>query len=145
MQTLNLGILAHVDAGKTSLTERLLYAAGVIDKVGSVDDGSTHTDSLSFAQVGANGKVALYNGSAGTVQLVADVSGYYLAGSPTVEGTFGSLTATRVLDTRTGLGAPKAAVAAGGTVHLQVAGMGGVPSSGVSAVMLNVTVTAAFG
>jgi ribosomal protection tetracycline resistance protein len=43
---LNLGILAHVDAGKTSLTERLLYAAGVIDTVGSVDDGSTRTDSL---------------------------------------------------------------------------------------------------
>jgi ribosomal protection tetracycline resistance protein len=46
--TLNLGILAHVDAGKTSLTERLLYAAGVIDAVGSVDDGSTQTDSLAL-------------------------------------------------------------------------------------------------
>ncbi|MEA3075971.1 MAG: ribosomal protection tetracycline resistance protein [Actinomycetota bacterium] len=46
MRTLNLGILAHVDAGKTTLTERLLYAAGVIDEVGSVDEGSTQTDSL---------------------------------------------------------------------------------------------------
>ena len=46
MQILNLGILAHVDAGKTTLTERLLYAAGVIDEIGSVDDGSTQTDSL---------------------------------------------------------------------------------------------------
>jgi ribosomal protection tetracycline resistance protein len=46
MRTLNLGILAHVDAGKTSLTERLLYAAGVIDKVGRVDDGNTQTDTL---------------------------------------------------------------------------------------------------
>ncbi|NUT05150.1 MAG: hypothetical protein HOV76_16885, partial [Hamadaea sp.] len=44
--TLNLGILAHVDAGKTSLTERLLLAAGVIDVLGSVDAGSTQTDSL---------------------------------------------------------------------------------------------------
>ena len=43
---LNLGILAHVDAGKTSLTERLLFAAGIIDEVGSVDAGSTQTDSL---------------------------------------------------------------------------------------------------
>jgi ribosomal protection tetracycline resistance protein len=43
---LNLGILAHVDAGKTSLTERLLFAAGVIDEIGSVDAGSTQTDSL---------------------------------------------------------------------------------------------------
>src|ERR1022692_3693367 len=47
-KTLNWGILAHVDAGKTSLTERLLYAAGVIDEVGSVDDGSTQTDSLAL-------------------------------------------------------------------------------------------------
>src|SRR5882762_4190078 len=46
MSTVNLGILAHVDAGKTSLTERLLYAAGVIDAIGSVDDGNTQTDSL---------------------------------------------------------------------------------------------------
>lgn len=45
---LNLGILAHVDAGKTSLTERLLYEAGVIDQVGSVDQGSTRTDSLAL-------------------------------------------------------------------------------------------------
>ncbi|WP_026877278.1 elongation factor G [Jiangella gansuensis] len=48
MRTLNLGILAHVDAGKTSLTERLLYAAGVIDEVGSVDAGSTRTDTLAL-------------------------------------------------------------------------------------------------
>jgi ribosomal protection tetracycline resistance protein len=46
MRTLNLGILAHVDAGKTTLTERLLYAAGVIDEIGSVDAGSTQTDTL---------------------------------------------------------------------------------------------------
>src|SRR6476660_678717 len=50
MRTLNLGILAHVDAGKTTLTERLLYAAGVIDEIGSVDDGSTQTDSLALAR-----------------------------------------------------------------------------------------------
>src|SRR3981081_3873038 len=47
-KTLNLGILAHVDAGKTTLTERLLYAAGVIDELGSVDAGTTQTDSLAL-------------------------------------------------------------------------------------------------
>ncbi|WP_129669628.1 elongation factor G [Phytoactinopolyspora endophytica] len=47
-RTLNLGILAHVDAGKTSLTERLLHAAGVIDEIGSVDDGNTTTDSMAL-------------------------------------------------------------------------------------------------
>jgi ribosomal protection tetracycline resistance protein len=49
-RTLNLGILAHVDAGKTTLTERLLYAAGVIDAIGSVDKGTTQTDSLALEQ-----------------------------------------------------------------------------------------------
>lgn len=46
MRTLNLGILAHVDAGKTTLSERLLYTAGAIDHIGSVDAGTTQTDSL---------------------------------------------------------------------------------------------------
>src|SRR5918993_811637 len=48
MHSSNLGILAHVDAGKTTLTERLLYAAGVIDSLGSVDRGSTQTDTLAL-------------------------------------------------------------------------------------------------
>jgi ribosomal protection tetracycline resistance protein len=47
-RTLNLGILAHVDAGKTTLSERLLYAAGVITQVGSVDAGTTQTDTLAL-------------------------------------------------------------------------------------------------
>ncbi|MFF1737638.1 tetracycline resistance ribosomal protection protein Otr(A) [Streptomyces sp. NPDC058247] len=42
--TLNIGILAHVDAGKTSLTERLLFDTGVITRLGSVDAGDTRTD-----------------------------------------------------------------------------------------------------
>jgi ribosomal protection tetracycline resistance protein len=46
MRTLNLGILAHVDAGKTTLTERLLFTGGAIDHVGSVDAGTTQTDTL---------------------------------------------------------------------------------------------------
>jgi ribosomal protection tetracycline resistance protein len=46
MATLNLGILAHVDAGKTTLTERLLFEAGAIHRLGSVDSGTTQTDTL---------------------------------------------------------------------------------------------------
>jgi ribosomal protection tetracycline resistance protein len=48
MRTLNLGILAHVDAGKTSLTERLLFNAGVIETLGRVDRGDTTTDTLAL-------------------------------------------------------------------------------------------------
>ncbi|MEU4445311.1 translation factor GTPase family protein [Actinosynnema sp. NPDC050801] len=44
-RTLNLGVLAHVDAGKTSLTERLLFDHGRIPRLGSVDGGDTQTDS----------------------------------------------------------------------------------------------------
>lgn len=46
MHTLNLGIPAHVDAGKTSLTERLRFAAGAIAHLGSVDRSDTHSDTL---------------------------------------------------------------------------------------------------
>ncbi|MFE4666906.1 GTP-binding protein [Streptomyces sp. NPDC056716] len=51
MHLLNLGILAHIDAGKTSLTERLLHSAGVIDEIGSVDAGSTRTDTLALERL----------------------------------------------------------------------------------------------
>jgi len=47
-KALNLGILAHVDAGKTTLTERLLYDSGVLDQLGAVDAGTTLTDSLAL-------------------------------------------------------------------------------------------------
>src|SRR4051812_10738732 len=41
---LNLGVVAHVDAGKTTLTERLLHATGVTTHLGRVDHGDTTTD-----------------------------------------------------------------------------------------------------
>jgi ribosomal protection tetracycline resistance protein len=46
MAIVNLGILAHVDAGKTSLSERILFETGVIESVGSVDKGTTQTDTM---------------------------------------------------------------------------------------------------
>lgn len=46
MKIINIGILAHVDAGKTTLTESLLYSSGAIKELGSVDSGTTKTDTM---------------------------------------------------------------------------------------------------
>jgi hypothetical protein len=81
------------------------------------------------------------------------ITGAYLAGTPnhsatftlfvgdTNTGTYYPLPPQRILDTRLGLGAARAPLGPGGTIGLQVSGQGGVPTSGVSAVVLNVTAT----
>src|SRR4029079_5436724 len=46
MAIINIGVLAHVDAGKTTLTERILFETGIIRSVGSVDKGTTQTDTM---------------------------------------------------------------------------------------------------
>jgi len=40
----NIGIIAHIDAGKTSVTERILHYTGLTHRIGSVDEGTTVTD-----------------------------------------------------------------------------------------------------
>jgi hypothetical protein len=95
--------------------------------------------------VGAGGQVTLTNSSSGSTDLLADVVGYYLSGTPTVPGAFVTVPQTRLLDTRVGRGAPQAPVAKRTSVPVTVAGLGGVPMTDVSAVVLNVTVTDALG
>ncbi|MBB5871874.1 hypothetical protein F4553_005253 [Allocatelliglobosispora scoriae] len=68
-----------------------------------------------------------------------------LVGTGDAVGTYYPVSPTRILDTRNGTGAPKAQVGPGQVIHLQVGGHGNVPSSGVSAVVLNVTATAPTG
>ena len=94
---------------------------------------------LVVAKVGAGGKVSLFNFQ-GAAHVVADVAGWYGQESSAGDG-FVALAPSRILDTRIGAGAPTAALGAGSSVTLQVTGRGGVPVSGVSAVVLNVTVT----
>ncbi|MBM0237473.1 choice-of-anchor D domain-containing protein [Micromonospora sp. ATA32] len=76
------------------------------------------------------------NSSAGTRRVGLSVEGFR-----GVTGTYYPVSPARLLDTRTGLGAPKAKIGAQRKVDLQVAGRGGVPASGVGSVVLNVTVT----
>jgi hypothetical protein len=87
-----------------------------------------------------SGKLSLYNTSAGTVDLTADVAGYY-----TTASTGSKLTVTghkRILDTRVGDGARKARVAAHATIAVTVAGKGGVPATGATSVLLDVAALA---
>lgn len=58
---------------------------------------------------------------------------------PVTEGEFTALTPSRILDTRRGIGAPQARLGAGQTIDVQVTGLAGVPSTGVSAVVFNAT------
>ena len=99
---------------------------------------------LVTVKVGADGKVALTSTSGGSVQLVADVSGYYAGGVATGGGTFVALAPTRVLDTRTGVGVPHA-IGPHQSASLTVAGLGGLPAvtaaATAAAVVLNLTVT----
>ena len=52
--TINIGIFAHVDAGKTTLTEQLLLLCGKIRQAGSVDSGTAQTDYLSVERERGN-------------------------------------------------------------------------------------------
>ncbi|MFC1420914.1 TolB family protein [Streptacidiphilus cavernicola] len=90
--------------------------------------------------VGADGEIDFANHSQGTTQVVADISGYY-----TSDSTGAGFTAdgpARLLDTRAAVGvSTRTPVRANGTVVLPVAGRDKIPSTGVSAVVLNVTAT----
>lgn len=95
---------------------------------------------LVTVKVSPTGVIDLYN-NAGAVHLIADVAGWYGPEGGAVGALYLPVDPARVLDTRTGLGAAGGRVGAGALLVLQVTGRGGIPASGVSAVVLNVTVT----
>ncbi len=88
---------------------------------------------LAIVKVGSGGSVNLYTSAAS--HLVADIVGWVPTGSE-----YSGLDPARIRDTRTGIGGGRAIRPAGSTMTVQVTGRGGVPPSGVKAVMLNVTV-----
>lgn len=122
-------ITAWAHGGNRPLASNLNFAAGQT------------VPNLAIVPVSAGGSVDLYVGSSASTHLVADVFAYYTKGVQYVPGALGAITPARVLDTRIGNGAPAAPISGGGTVSLQIAGRGGVPQWGISAVALNVTVT----
>jgi PQQ-like domain len=97
---------------------------------------------LVVAVPGADGKVDVFNGSSAAANLLVDISGYYRTGPAAQPGGYSPVAPVRVLDTRVGLGAPKALVGGGSSVPVAVTGRAGIPTSGVAAVVLTVTVVA---
>ena len=94
------------------------------------------TPNLVVMGLGAGGTVDVHN-SVGETNCIVDVFGYF---DPVGGDRLHPLEPSRVLDTRSGVGADAGRVSRSQRVDLQVTGQGGVPSSGVSAVVLNVTV-----
>jgi len=94
---------------------------------------------LVVVKVGPDGKIKLYNGG-GAVHIVADVAGWFGPDGEATGARYHPLTPARVLDSRSGNGAPASPLASRATLDLQVTGRGGVPATGVSAVILNVAV-----
>lgn len=88
--------------------------------------------------IGGNVSIAL---SGGAADLVADVAGWYDDGTEVSGSTYVGVSPARVLDTRTGNGAPIGALHAGSPSTVQVAGRWGVPATGVDAVIVNITAT----
>ncbi len=93
--------------------------------------------------IGADGSVRLYTQS-GT-HLIADVFGYYVAATSSTSGRFQPLTPGRLLDTRVAVGYTGSKPSAGTTATLPVLGQQGVPTTGVSAIVLTLTATEAEG
>jgi hypothetical protein len=100
--------------------------------------GST-VSNLAVVQVGADGAINVY--SQRGAHVVVDVVGWYGDASAKggARGLFVPVSPSRVLDTRSGVGAPAAALPIAGSIELTLAGVGGVPAFGASAAVVNLT------
>jgi len=97
---------------------------------------------LVLTPVAPDGTIDLTVGGTGaSTHLLADVAGYVRSGEPVDPGTVHTVRASRLLDTRTGVGGTLGQVPAGDSRRLVVAGRGGVPATGAGAVWLTVTAT----
>jgi hypothetical protein len=120
---------------------------GSLDDLNAALDGLTYVPDTGFSGAGSIAVGTNDGGSAWTLLGVTDPARSDAA-SVTINvnapspGDFFSVPPTRIMDTRAGLGAPLGRVGPGGQVSLKVTGVGGVPSTGVSAVFVNVTETA---
>jgi RHS repeat-associated protein len=129
--------------GATADTYATVWATGqtqaVVSHV-SVQPNEDATTNMVITALGTGGSVDVWL-NAGTAGVIIDVHGYYTtASSTTAAGSFQVVSPTRLADSRTGQGIGAGPVGPGQTRTLQIGGVNGVPSTGVVAVALNVTV-----
>jgi hypothetical protein len=94
---------------------------------------------MAFVKIGSDGSIRVY--SEGSTHVIVDIVGWFGPGDPVVGGQMSPLTPKRTVDTRLGTGGITGRRTAGSTTTIDVTGPGGVPTIGVGAVKLNVTVT----
>jgi hypothetical protein len=95
---LNVTVTSPTRAGNITV-----YPAGSVKPVSSnLNFRAAQTiPNLVVARLGTGGRLRLANNSPGSINLIADVTGYYVGGSPTAAGSYVALSPSRVLDTRT--------------------------------------------
>ncbi len=128
----------------TAATYLTVWPAGITRPViSNVNVRASETrPNLVTVALGVGGKVSLYN-NGGLTHAIFDVVGFYSDASGPAGSRFHPSDPFRLFDTRGGTGGvPAAAISAGGMLNVQVIGRGPVPITGVTAVVLNVTVTA---
>ena len=116
------------------------YPAGTAQPLSSTVNflGGIATANLTLLRVSAAGTITVANHSSGANVLV-DVAGWVSGGDVTSDAGAHPSPVTRVLDTRTTLGGHRAPLGGHGTASVRVLGVGGVPSTGVGAVVIHVT------
>lgn len=138
-------VVLNVTVTNTTAASYLtIYPAGVPRPLASNLNWVSGKTVPNLVQValGLNGQVTVYNGF-GSADVIFDVAGSVATPTvtPPAAGLYNPVVPNRVLDTRNGTGAPAAPVGPAQTISMLVAGTLNIPSSGVAAVVLNVTAT----
>lgn len=156
-ETITKQVTGHVGVPSTGVTAVVLNVTGVasggagfvtvwptgapLPNASSLNFTATNQarPNLVLVPIGTNGSVSFYSQSG--VHLIADVAGYFRPAATAKSGRLNPLTPQRLLDTRAGIGAAPAKPGRETILTLQATGRAGVPTSGVAAVVMNVTAT----
>jgi RHS repeat-associated protein len=115
-----------------------VWASGVSRPVSTLNAASTFSQ-LVTTKIGSNGAISIYN-AAGSVDVLVEIIGYYTPQGSSGFQPYTALNPQRIFSTITGGGSPSMTtpLSNGGSVNVKVFGWGGIPTSGVAAVALNV-------